>query len=241
MLSRGALFAISTGYVAIFLRSRTSAIAAPLLSDRRRGNRAIYSLALCVYCTSWTFYGAVGRAASSGWDFPAYLPWAGAGVRCSGGPLLQRSHPHLQAPQYYVDRRLHRRAIWPSSADCNAGHRNRGCRRPAYIALQLKGVSFGFEVLVGTTCRRATPGRQRADDRTVAGCVRDSVRHARPPSARRAHHGMVLAIAFESLVKLAAFLAVGVYVDVQVAQRHRRRVRAPLALPQMSGAMSDAS
>ena len=31
----------------------------------------IYSLALGVYCSSWTFFGAVGRATSNGWDFLA--------------------------------------------------------------------------------------------------------------------------------------------------------------------------
>src|SRR5690606_18631537 len=31
----------------------------------------VYSLALGVYCTSWTFFGAVGTAASSGWDYAA--------------------------------------------------------------------------------------------------------------------------------------------------------------------------
>jgi Na+/proline symporter len=34
-------------------------------------NPVIYSLSLAVYCSSWTFYGAVGRAASSGWEFLA--------------------------------------------------------------------------------------------------------------------------------------------------------------------------
>ena len=42
--------------------------------DRRRFKAIIYSLSMAVYCTSWTFYGAVGRAASSGWGFlPIYL------------------------------------------------------------------------------------------------------------------------------------------------------------------------
>ena len=49
----------------------------------------MYSLALGVYCTSWTFYGAVGRAANSGWDFfPIYLgPML---VLVFGAPLLAR-------------------------------------------------------------------------------------------------------------------------------------------------------
>ena len=33
-----------------------------------------WSLALAVYCTSWTYYGAVGRAAESNWSYlPIYL------------------------------------------------------------------------------------------------------------------------------------------------------------------------
>ncbi|MEL6216274.1 MAG: hypothetical protein AAFQ99_11435 [Pseudomonadota bacterium] len=44
---------------------------------RRQSSRArgvVYSLALAVYCTSWTFYGAVGSAANAGWLYlPIYL------------------------------------------------------------------------------------------------------------------------------------------------------------------------
>ena len=45
-------------------------------SDRmlQKYGGAIYSLALAVYCTSWTYYGAVGSAVNSGWDYvPIYL------------------------------------------------------------------------------------------------------------------------------------------------------------------------
>ena len=37
-------------------------------------NPYIYTLSIAVYCTSWTFYGSVGRAASSGIGFlPIYI------------------------------------------------------------------------------------------------------------------------------------------------------------------------
>ena len=37
-------------------------------------NPYIYALSIAVYCTSWTFYGSVGRAASSGVSFlPIYI------------------------------------------------------------------------------------------------------------------------------------------------------------------------
>jgi Na+/proline symporter len=89
MLNSWTLFAFSTGYVAILF-------AVAYAGDRRARTQGpparkpwVYSLALCVYCTSWTFYGAVGRAASSGWDFlPIYL--GPALVFLFGGPLLQR-------------------------------------------------------------------------------------------------------------------------------------------------------
>ena len=42
--------------------------------NHRKFKAVIYSLSLAVYCTSWTFYGAVGSAASTGWGFlPIYL------------------------------------------------------------------------------------------------------------------------------------------------------------------------
>ena len=69
MLNSWTLFAISTGYVAIlfaiaYFGDRRARIVGPPVRKPW-----VYSLALCVYCTSWTFYGAVGRSASSGWDF----------------------------------------------------------------------------------------------------------------------------------------------------------------------------
>ena len=89
MLSSWALFLISTGYVALLF-------AIAYFGDRRArvaGAPArkpwVYSLALGVYCTSWTFYGAVGRAATSGWDFlPIYL--GPVLVFMLWSPLLQR-------------------------------------------------------------------------------------------------------------------------------------------------------
>jgi hypothetical protein len=53
------------------------------------GGAAVYGLSLAIYCTSWTFYGAVGRAATSGIDFiliyigPVLLAAAGSWARSS--------------------------------------------------------------------------------------------------------------------------------------------------------------
>src|SRR5690348_313822 len=74
MISQATLLAISVGYVGVLF-------ALAYAGDLRAKNAArasrpalVYCLALSIYCTSWTFYGAVGRASSSGWDFlPIYL------------------------------------------------------------------------------------------------------------------------------------------------------------------------
>ncbi|GAC1627776.1 MAG: hypothetical protein NVS9B10_17070 [Nevskia sp.] len=69
MLQGWSLFLISAAYVGLlfgvaYYGDRRAAVAgAPLRKPWT------YSLALGVYATSWTFYGAVGRAAGSGWDF----------------------------------------------------------------------------------------------------------------------------------------------------------------------------
>jgi len=209
MVTGWTLFAISTGYVALLF-------AVAYVGDRRArvlGAPArkpwVYSLALCVYCTSWTFYGAVGRAAGSGWDFlPIYL--GPVLVFLFGGPLLARII------------RISKRHNITSIADFVGARYGR--HQPIamlvttiavvgvlpYIALQLKAVSFGFEVLVGTPLVTA---------HIVDGALTIAIMLAafailfgtRDLISTENHHGMVLAIAFESLVKLAAFLAVGLY------------------------------
>jgi len=194
VLSRGALFAISTGYVAILF-------AIAYLGDRRArivGSPPrkpwIYSLALCVYCTSWTFYGAVGRAASSGWDFlPIYL--GPVLVFLFGGPLLQRVI------------RISKRHNITSIADFIGARYGR--HQPIamlvtaiavvgvlpYIALQLKGVSFGFEVLVGTS----GDAPQVVDSALTIALLLAAFAilfGTRDLVSTESHHGMVLAIAF---------------------------------------------
>ena len=239
MLNSWTLFAISTGYVAIlfaiaYVGDRRARIVGPPVRKPW-----VYSLALCVYCTSWTFYGAVGRAASSGWDFlPIYL--GPVLVFLFGGPLLSRVI------------RISKRHNITSIADFIGARYGR--HQPIamlvtaiavvgvlpYIALQLKAVSFGFEVLVGTPADAPhlvdgalTIALMLAAFAILFG-TRDLV-------STENHHGMVLAIAFESLVKLAAFLAVGVYAVYGLRNGMSDAYEHALALPQISSAVSDAS
>ena len=209
MLNSWTLFVISTGYVALLF-------GVAYIGDRRARNMGpparkpwIYSLALCVYCTSWTFYGAVGRAASSGWDFlPIYL--GPVLVFLFGGPFLRRvirisKRHNITSIADFIGARYgrHQSVAMLVTAIAVVGVL-------PYIALQLKAVSFGFEVLAGVSSEapRLIDGALTIALMLAAFAILFGTRDL---VSTENHHGMVLAIAFESLVKLGAFLAVGLY------------------------------
>jgi sigma-B regulation protein RsbU (phosphoserine phosphatase) len=182
-------------------------------------NALIYSLSLAVYCTSWTFYGSVGRAVASGVGFlPIYL-----------GPTL------MALTWWFVLRKTVRIAkanSITSIADFLGSRYGQSTLLGAvvavitvvgitpYIALQLKAISQTFEVLlqypavpadlVVSTSRPfyADTAFGTAIVLTLFGIMFG----ARDLDSSRRHEGLVATIAFESLVKLLAFLAVGIFV-----------------------------
>ena len=180
-------------------------------------NGCIYALSLCVYATSWTYYGSVGRAATSGLGFlPIYL-----------GPTI------MAVAWWVVLRKIIRickRYRITSLADFMSSRYGKSrvlgelvtlvavVGIVPYIALQLKAISNTFVILRGqpdlaTTVATAPP--ILADTALyvalllAAFTIAFGTRHL---DATERHEGMVAAIAFESLVKLLAFLVVGVYV-----------------------------
>jgi sigma-B regulation protein RsbU (phosphoserine phosphatase) len=183
----------------------------------------IYSLSLAVYCTSWTFYGSVGRAVASGVAFlPIYL-----------GPTL------MALTWWFVLRKTVRIAKAnniTSIADFLSSRYGHSALLGAvvavitvvgitpYIALQLKAISQTFEVLLQypevTTALVPSGGRPFYADTAfwTAGIltVFGIMFGARDLDSSRRHEGLVATIAFESLVKLLAFLAVGIVVTYGV-------------------------
>ncbi len=107
-----------------------------------------------------------------------------------------------------------------------------------YIALQLKGVSASFSVLscaIRRSPMAADAGRSMFQDTALyvavlmaAFAMLYGTRHI---DATERHEGMVAAIAFESIVKLVAFLAVGVFVTFVHVRRLRRPLRPRRAEP----------
>ncbi len=181
-------------------------------------NPWIYSLSLAVYCTTWTFYGSVGRASSSGVGFlPVYL-----------GPTL------MVALWWYVMRKIIRISKVhriTSIADFVASRYGKSHLLGGlvtviavvgvipYVALQLKAISASFTMLLhfpdvlAPAKAAARPFTQdTAFHIAIALAVFTILYGTRHLDATERHEGMVTAIAFESLVKLFAFVAVGAFV-----------------------------
>ena len=170
----------------------------------------VYSLALGVYCTSWTFYGAVGNATMAGWAFlPIYL-----------GPILLFLFGHGMLRRLLA---VAKARNVTSIADLLASRFGRSQSLAGlvtlvalmaaipYLALQFKAVALSVDVLTG-----AGPDSHShwyldtAFFTAVVLAIFAILFGTRVVDATEHHRGLVLAIAAESLVKLVAFLAVGI-------------------------------
>jgi Na+/proline symporter/signal transduction histidine kinase len=218
MLHGTTVFFVSFGYLGLLF---AIAYYADQRADAGRpviANAYIYSLSLAVYATAWTFYGSVGRAANDGVGFlPIYV-----------GPTL------MIALWWVVMRkilRISKQNRITSLADFIASRYGKSALLGGlvtviavigilpYISLQLKAVSTSFNILVQypeivmPAQLGAVPVRQDTALWVAlilaAFTVAFGTRHL---DAAEHHQGMVAAIAFESMVKLLAFLAVGIFV-----------------------------
>ncbi|MCH8487856.1 MAG: sensor histidine kinase [Candidatus Cyclonatronum sp.] len=187
-------------------------------ADRRKAqgrsliaNPYVYALSLGVYCTAWTFFGSVGRAAESGVGFlPIYL-----------GPTL------MALLWWVILRKMVRIAKQQritSIADFVASRYGKSTRLSIamtlitvigiipYIALQLKAISGTYLVLSGSNVGQTGILADTALYATFILAVFTILFGARELDATERHEGLVAAVAFESIVKLVAFLSVGIFV-----------------------------
>jgi Na+/proline symporter/signal transduction histidine kinase len=177
----------------------------------------VYALSLAVYCTSWTFYGSVGRAASRGLDFlPIYL--GPTLVFCLGWVLLRRILRVSKAHRITSIADLIASRFGKSGAIAGLVTIIAVIGSVPYIALQLKAVSTSLKVLLehqgnfGTDIVDGT-GVLRNTELWVAGVLAlfAILFGTRKIDASERHEGIVAAIAFESIVKLVSFVAVGLF------------------------------
>jgi len=186
-------------------------------ADRRKlsgrsivANPYVYALSLCVYVTAWTFYSSVGRAASTGLEFlPIYL---GPVLAMTAGWIVIRKvirvskENRLTSISDFISFRYGRSyAIGAVVAVLSL------IMVTPYVALQLIAISISLEILSGPESIVGYVGESNLAVAMLLGVfvVIFGARHLDPMER---HEGLVAAVAFESLVKLLAFLCVGFYV-----------------------------
>lgn len=184
-----------------------------------RSRTTIYPLSLAIYCTSWTFFGSVGLAASSGLEFLSiYI--GPILIITVGYPLLSKiarlsKHERITSIADFLGARYGKSVIVAAVATFIAV-----VGTVPYIALQLKAVSSSVSTLISPDSLQFTT------DIPMLGSVFGDISlliviclavftilfGTRHTDATEHQHGLILAIALESFIKLAAFLLVGTFV-----------------------------
>lgn len=176
----------------------------------------IYALSMGVYCTAWTFFGSVGRAATSGLSFlPIYL---GPTILAPVWILLLRKiiliskAQHITSVADFISSRYGKSTWLGTLATLIAVF-----GIIPYISIQLKAITIGLDLLL-------MPGAKGIDHGETPFFLDSALyitavlalfailfgtRHLDP---NERHEGLITAIAFESVVKLTAFLVVGIFV-----------------------------
>ncbi|MDV7143507.1 ATP-binding protein [Tropicimonas sp. TH_r6] len=213
-MSFNLLVTVSLAYVAFLF-----AVAAYAERRSRRVGGAwlrsplVYTLSLSVYCTAWTFYGAVGYAARSGLEFiTIYL---GPTLVFTGWWLLLRKLVRVGRSQ-----RITSIADMISSRYGKSGGLGVLVTLLAvigttpYIALQLQSVTLSFGVFAEPDSEFWDPANPASTGLWVAAglALFTIIFGTRNLNANERHHGVVMAIAVEAVVKLAALLGVGIFV-----------------------------
>jgi Na+/proline symporter/nitrogen-specific signal transduction histidine kinase len=218
LLKTGTILFVSFGYVGLLF---VIAYYGDKRADAGRSiisNPYIYALSLAVYCTAWTFYGSVGLATQSGLSFlTIYI-----------GPTLMATLGWLVLRKIIRISKVHRIT---SIADFIASRYGKSPTLGGlvtiiavvgvipYIAVQIKAISTTFFLIhqyPEISVPANIPGIPVLGDTAFYVALMLAVfaiffgtRHL---DAAERHEGLVAAITFESIIKLFAFLAVGLFV-----------------------------
>ena len=185
-----------------------------IMSSRMRP--ILYALTLGVYCTSWTFFGSVGVASTHGLDFlPIYL-----------GPIIVVG---LFFPFIMRMVRIAKIQNIASIADFVAARYGKSEKVAAFVAiicviavvpytaLQLKAIANSLTVIVSSfqsdhTIGLVSPATNVAVGVALALAVFAMAFGTRHIDATEHQDGLILAVAAESIIKLLAFISVGIFV-----------------------------
>ncbi len=192
-------------------------VAVAFWADRRRNLQRgihpyIYSLALAVYCSSWTYFGAVGSAAADAWGYMSI--YAGPLLLFAlGRPVIRKlarvgAHQKTTSLADFIGTRYGKRQLLAAVVSIVAV-----VGSMPYIALQLKAVSLAWNTLAES----ATAQPQSAynfDTALVTAlflAVFAMLFGTRHIESRERNHGMMAALAVESVVKLLALLVIAAF------------------------------
>ncbi len=212
------IFAVALAYLGTLFSIATYA------DRRKRQGRSVinhpwvYTLSLAVYCTAWTFYGSVGRAATNGIEFiTIYL-----------GPTIMAG---FFWPVFRKMLRISRVYRLTSIADFISTRYGKNFSIAVlvtlfavmglipYIGLQIKSILSGFAMLVsGDHTLPVKNDGWITSTLVIVLLIFTLLYGARNVDAAEKHEGLIAAIAFESLIKLLAFLAVGLFVTYGLFQ-----------------------
>ena len=166
----------------------------------------VYSLSLGVSCTSWAFYGTVGQAATTGaWLAPVYI----GSILCLvlAWPMLLRilrisKEQNLTSIADFIACRYDRSPIIAATVTLVAL-----LGTIPYIALQLRAISKSFDLLTGSY----QSGISTTFIVTIVLIIFSILFGARQVVVNKQNQGLVLAIAFSSVIKLFALTAIGIF------------------------------
>src|SRR5215217_1232882 len=215
MLQGWVVIVVALGYIGLLFVIASYGDRSRAQSSGSRARTMIYPLSLAIYCTSWTFFGSVGLASRTGYDFLAIYV----------GPILMIG---LATPLIVRVVRLAKAQNITSIADFIAARYGKHQAVAAtvaliaivgsipYIALQLKAVSASLgTILMHLNVTTGTTQPVLGDIALFVAlamatfAVLFGTRHI---DATEHQDGLILAIATESLIKLVAFVTVGVFV-----------------------------
>ena len=218
MLHANVVIAVCLGYVAILF-------GVAFAGDRRArrdpggwlASPLVYTLSISIYCTSWTFFGAVGSAARSGVEFATI--YLGPTMVFVGWWVFLRKLVTVGRVQQITSIADFISARFGKSPALGALVTIVALVATApYIALQLKALTASFQVITFPEGAVAAASIRLAPDYAItvwvaAGlCVFSIMFGVRNIDVNERHQGVIAAIALEAVVKLAALLAVGLWV-----------------------------
>ncbi len=209
MFSSTTVFLAFLGYMAILFGIAQVVERTPRVSAYLSNRPWVYALSITVYCTSWTFYGSVGMASREGLAYlPTYL-----------GPTLMIGLWWMVLRKIV---RIKEQRNITSIADFISARYDRSqgvamivtlialLGTVPYIAIQLKAVVTSFSIITGGSINELDWGGMGlwATCLLIAFTVLFGARRLDPTER---HQGMMAALAVECVVKLVAFLAVGMF------------------------------